>query len=69
MNKKQMEKTILDITTIRENVRDNLYNLESELEQAQSDIDEAINQIAMAEDSMGDLDRTLETLKEELTNE
>ena len=69
MNKKQMEKTILDITTIRENVRDNLYNVESELEQAQSDIDEAISQIAMAEDSMGDLDRILETLKEEVSNE
>ena len=66
MNKKQLEKTILGITAIRDNVRDNLYEIECELEQAQSDIEEAISQMSMAEDSMSDLDSILEKLKEEL---
>ena len=69
MTKKQLEKTILEITAIRDNVRDNLYDIEGELEQAQSDIDEAISQMSMAVDSMSDLDSILEKLKEELTNE
>ena len=66
MNKKQLEKTILEITAIRDKVRDNLYDIENELEQAQSDIDEAITQMSMAEDNMSDLDNILEKLKEEL---
>ena len=69
MTKKQIEKNILGLTAIRDNVRDNIYNIECELEQVQSDIDEAISQMSMAEDSMSDLDSILEKLKEELTNE
>ena len=68
MNKKQLEKLILEITAIRDNVRDNLYSMDSELEQAKSDIDEAMHQMSMAEDSMDDLDSILEKLKEEYIN-
>tara|TARA_R100000234_G_scaffold110475_1_gene82870 strand:+ start:556 stop:765 length:210 start_codon:yes stop_codon:yes gene_type:complete len=69
MNKKQLEKTILEITAIRDNVRDNLYDIESYLETAQSEIDAGMESKSMAEDSMDDLDNILETLKEELANE
>ena len=63
MNKKQLEKTIVAITTIRENVRDNLYDIESVLETAQSEIDEAIHLKTMAEDSMSELDDIIDTFK------
>lgn len=69
MNKKQLEKTILEITAIRDNVRDNIYDIECYLETAQSEIDAGIHSKSMAEDSIDDLDNILEKLKEELINE
>ena len=68
MNKKQLEETILKITAIRDNVRDNLYDIECYLEVAYSEIDAGMHSKSMAEDSMDDLDSILEKLKEEYTN-
>ena len=63
MTKKQMETLILNITTIRDNVQYNLQDIETDIEEATSSLDNAIAEIQYAEESISELGDIIDTFK------
>ena len=63
MTKKQMETLILNITTIRDNVQHNLQDIEADIEEATSSLDNAIAEIQYAEESISELGDIIDTFK------
>lgn len=69
MDKKQIEKQILELSTIRDNVQANIDACEGELEEATSCIDNAISELSIAVDSLYDLTEYIGKLEEKLKDE
>tara|TARA_A100001515_G_scaffold128234_1_gene114357 strand:+ start:169 stop:378 length:210 start_codon:yes stop_codon:yes gene_type:complete len=69
MDKKQIEKQILELSTIRDNVQANIDACEWELDEATSYIDNAINELCIAKDSLYDLTEYIGKLEEKLKDE
>ena len=69
MDKKQIEKQILELSTIRDNVQENINACEGELEEATSCIDNAMNELCIAIDSLYDLTEYIGKLEEKLKDE
>ena len=69
MDKKQIEKQILELSTIRDNVQENIYACEGELEEATSCIDNAMSELGVAIDSLYDSTEYIGKLEEKLKDE
>ena len=58
-----------DLKKIRDNVRENIENVEGELEEAVSNIDYAFNTLRLAIESLDDLSNLIDKLEEKLEDE
>ena len=69
MINKQKENNLLELIAVRDNIQDNTYTIENDIEDAIGYIDNAMSELSMVSDSIGELNELIEKFKEELTNE